>query len=85
MKKSQEQQKMEKLEEELKELKKRMEKTLRKSNEIYDTGGDGWHDNPAYDMMNADIDKIGALIDEVKDEIATIKRTTKGHETGRKK
>jgi|GEM_PF-6211500 cob(I)alamin adenosyltransferase len=79
------QKKLERLEKELDELKKRMVKTLKKSNEIFDVGGDGWHDNPAYDMMNADIDKIGGLIDEVKDEIAAVKRASKSHEEEKKK
>ena len=79
MRKSLQKQKLEKLESELAELKKRMEKTLKKSDEIFAVGGDGWHDNPAYDMMNADIDKIGALIDEVKDEIVLVKRSFKSN------
>ncbi len=85
MKKNAEQKKLENLEKELEELKKRMEKTLKKSNEIFDVGGDGWHDNPAYDMMNADIDKIGGLIDEVKDEIIIVKRASKNHGKEKKK
>lgn len=75
MNKGQSRQKLEKLQAELEVLQKRMAKTLRKSNDIFYLGGDGWHDNPAYDLMIADVDKIGAMIDEVRQEIFELKKS----------
>lgn len=73
----QSQQKLVELQRELKTLQERLVMTLKKSNDVFSLGGDGWHDNPAYDLMIADVDKIGSMIDEVKDEIIKIRRVAK--------
>lgn len=62
------------LEEELAKLEQRMSQTLAKSNEIYELGGDEWHDNPAYDLMNADVDKIGSMMDDIREELKRLRR-----------
>jgi len=69
MEKNNSEDKIEKLRAELKALERRVADTLKKSDEAYNLGGDGWHDNSAYHLMMADIDKLGAMIDEIKEEI----------------
>lgn len=69
--------KVAKLNEEIKVLEKRVEKTLAKSDEAFNLGGDGWHDNSAYHLMIADIDKLGSMIDEIKQEIRELVRAYK--------
>src|SRR3990167_9298885 len=54
---------------ELKELERRIEGTLKKSNDAFNLGGDGWHDNSAYHLMIADIDKLGAMVDQIRQEM----------------
>ncbi|MCL5004268.1 MAG: hypothetical protein M1352_03270 [Patescibacteria group bacterium] len=70
--------KIEELEKELAALKDRLSKTLRKSNDIFYLGGDGWHDNPAYDLMNADVDKISLMIEQIREEIADLRKSSPG-------
>lgn len=82
MKLNQPKQKLFKLQGELEELQKRMAETLKKSHEIFHQRGDGWHDNQSYELMIADVDKIGALIDEVKQEIFMVKKSLT-HEKGK--
>lgn len=59
---------------EIRALEKRTSETLSKSNEAFDLGGDGWHDNSAYHAVIADIDKLGVMIDQIKEEIAELQR-----------
>ena len=59
---------------EIRVLEKRTSETLNKSNEAFDLGGDGWHDNSAYHAVMADIDKLGVMIDQIKEEIAALQR-----------
>lgn len=59
---------------EIKALEKRTSETLSKSNEAFDLGGDGWHDNSAYHAMVADIDKLGVMIDQIKEEIGELQK-----------
>ena len=66
--------KIKQLREEIKVLDKRTAETLNKSNEAFDLGGDGWHDNSAYHAVMADIDKLGVMIDQIKEEIAALQR-----------
>lgn len=66
--------KIKQLREEIKVLEKRTVETLSKSNEAFDLGGDGWHDNSAYHSMIADIDKLGVMIDQIKEEIAALQK-----------
>lgn len=66
--------KIEKLKEEVKRLERRMMGTLRKSYDAFNLGGDGWHDNSAYHLMIADVDKLGAMVDQIKEEISELQR-----------
>lgn len=59
---------------ELKELERRIEDTLKKSNDAFNLGGDGWHDNSAYHLMIADIDKLGAMVDQIRQEMKELQQ-----------
>lgn len=78
---------------ELESLQGRLKQTKAKSSDIFVLGGDGWHDNPAYDLMIADIDKLSSLYEEVKKEMIDLQKGvdapraimvhgTKGHPSG---
>ncbi len=66
--------KIKQLRAEIKVLEKRTVETLSKSNEAFDLGGDGWHDNSAYHAVIADIDKLGVMIDQIKEEIGELQK-----------
>lgn len=76
MENSERQEKILKLRRELKSLEERLKETVSKSGEVSSLGGDGWHDNSAYDLMVAEIDKLWAMMDEIKEEIALLMKET---------
>ena len=70
--------KIHKLRDELKGLEVRLAETLKKSNEAFNLGGDGWHDNSAYHLMISEVDKLGALIDQIREELQDLQRNKVG-------
>lgn len=66
--------KADKLKDELKKLRERRTETLKKSNDLFNLGGDGWHDNSAFHLMTAEVDKLSFMIEEIQEELRELDR-----------
>lgn len=65
--------KIQELEATLKNYRSRLKEAQAKTHDIILYGGDGTHDNSAYEHLLLEIDKINSLIDEVRNEIDQLK------------
>ncbi len=63
-----------KLRGELRDVEERIGETLKKSGDAFNLGGDGWHDNSAYHLMIADVDKLGAMVDQIRQEMKELQQ-----------
>ncbi len=66
--------KIKELETQLKNYRGRLEKARAKTHDIILHGGDGTHDNSAYEALIMEIEKINSLIDEVRHEIYELRK-----------
>jgi predicted adenylyl cyclase CyaB len=61
------------LEEQLKEYEAQLKECLAKRGEAYVLGGDGWHDNPAFDALEAEYDFLKSRIRLIKNELLELR------------
>ncbi len=64
------------LEEQLKEYETKLKECLAKRGDAYVLGGDGWHDNPAFEALEAEYDFLNARIRQIKNELLELRLAT---------
>lgn len=64
------------LEEQLKEYEANLKECLAKRGEAYVLGGDGWHDNPAFEALEAEYDFLKSRIRLIKNELLELRCAT---------
>jgi len=64
------------LEEQLKEHEVKLKECLAKRGEAYVLGGDGWHDNPAFEALEAEYDFLISRIRLIKNELLELQTTS---------
>lgn len=64
------------LEEELKKYEAKLKECLAKRGDAFVHGGDGWHDNPAFEALNADYDFLKSRIRSIEDELLELRRSS---------
>ena len=71
------------LEEELKNYEMKLKECLAKRGDTFVHGGDGWHDNPAFEALEADYDFLKSRIRLIKNELLELrkKRASGAHVT----
>lgn len=62
------------LEEQLKEHEAKLKECLAKRGEAYALGGDGWHDNPSFEALEAEYDFLQSRIRLIKNELLELRR-----------
>ena len=63
------------LEEDLKKYEAKLKECLAKRGEAYVLGGDGWHDNPAFEALEAEYDFLMSRIRQIKNELLELRRS----------
>ncbi len=61
------------LEEELKKYEARLKECLAKRGDAFVHGGDGWHDNPAFEALEAEYDFLKSRIRQIKNELLELR------------
>ena len=64
------------LEEELKNYEAKLKECLAKRGDAFEHGGDGWHDNPAFEALEADYDFLKSRIRLLKNELLELRTKT---------
>ncbi len=65
------------LEEDLKKYEARLKECLAKRGDAFEHGGDGWHDNPAFEALEADYDFLKSRIRLLKNELLELRTSTR--------
>lgn len=72
------------LEEELEKYETKLEQSLAKRGDAYTHGGDGWHDNPAFEELEREYHYLVSRIHEIKTELYQLSQNSlTKNETGR--
>ncbi len=61
------------LEEELERYEARLKKCLAKRGDAFVHGGDGWHDNPAFEALEAEYDFLKSRVRQIKNELLELR------------
>lgn len=62
------------LEEDLKKCEAKLKECLAKRGDAYVLGGDGWHDNPAFEALEAEYDFLQSRIRQIKNELLELRK-----------